>query len=317
MTMLREAQDILKLFEFDDKRTNEMAGRTLLSLLNLTENDSWADADNPRIGVRGIMDWMRNSLDKNIAENSRETVRRFVLHQFVDSGFCLHNDDDPLRPTNSSKNVYRVSPNALRVIRLYDPDPQYREEFQIALEEYLADSPSQLAQQQAAREMARIPVTMPDGVTTTLKAGGQNNLIKAMVEEFCEYFIPGGEILYIGDADDKTMLYKEKYLEGLGVSLNLHGKMPDLVVYQHDKNWLLLMEAASTHGPVDTTRYLELKKLFAGSTAGLVFVSCFPNRKTMRKFLADLAWETEAWVASDPTHMIHLNGSRFIGPYDD
>ena len=115
MTMLREAQDILKLFEFDDKRTNEMAGRTLLSLLNLTENDSWADADNPRIGVRG-----------NIAENSRETVRRFVLHQFVDSGFCLHNDDDPLRPTNSSKNVYRVSPNALRVIRLYDPDPQYR-----------------------------------------------------------------------------------------------------------------------------------------------------------------------------------------------
>ena len=91
--------------------------------------------------------------------------------------------------------------------------------------------------------------------------------------------------------------------------------MPDLVVYQASKNWLFLMEAASTHGPVDHIRYSELSQMFAGSSAGVVYVSCFPNRSIMRRFLGDLAWETEVWLASDPTHMIHLNGDRFLGPH--
>ena len=92
--------------------------------------------------------------------------------------------------------------------------------------------------------------------------------------------------------------------------------MPDLIVYQPDKNWLFLMEACSTHGPIDNSRYTELESLFGGSSAGLVYVSCFPDRQVLRKFLADLAWETEAWVAEEPTHLMHLNGTRFLGPYN-
>lgn len=93
--------------------------------------------------------------------------------------------------------------------------------------------------------------------------------------------------------------------------------MPDLIVFDEKRNWLFLMEAASTHGPVDHSRYLELHDLFGSSSAGLVLVSCFPDKKTLRKFIADLAWETEVWVADETTHMMHLNGSRFLGPYKD
>ena len=91
--------------------------------------------------------------------------------------------------------------------------------------------------------------------------------------------------------------------------------MPDLVVYLQDRNWLLLLEAASSHGPVDAKRHGELSHLFADSTAGLVFVSCFPSRAQMRKYLADIAWETEVWCADNPTHLIHFNGERFLRPY--
>ena len=316
MSIVEEAQEILRLFEFDKKRTNAISARTLLSLLGLREGDSWAQATNKRLGVRGILDWMRYELGRDIAENSRETVRRFVLHQFVDAGFCLHNDDDPLRPTNSSKNVYRISPNAYQVIRLYKHNMADRQEFNTSLEEYLSDAPNQREIQRTQRQLYRLPVTLPDGVKITLSPGGQNTLIKTIVEKFCEYFIPGGEVLYIGDADAKYESLNHERLKELGVTLNLHGKLPDLVVYQPTKNWLFLLEAVSTHGPVDTTRYAELSRLFSQSTAGLVYVSCFPNRETMRKFLPELAWETEAWVASDPTHLIHLNGSRFLGPYN-
>ena len=160
-------------------------------------------------------------------------------------------------------------------------------------------------------------MTLPNGKGISLKGGGQNTLLKAMIEDFCGFFIPGGEVLYVGDADSKLLLFDEDRLRVLGVQLDTHGKLPDLIVYDPGKNWLFLMEAASTHGPVDHTRKNDLSRLFASCTADLVYVSCFPDLVTMRRFLTDLAWETEAWVATDPTHMIHFNGKRFLGPYNE
>lgn len=317
MSIHEEAKRLLKLFEFDEKRTNDMAARTLLSLLNLREGDTWDQATNNRIGVRGLMDWMRNNLDFPIAENSRETVRREVLHQFVEVAFCEFNDDDPDRATNSPKNVYRVSPNALSVIHMYSgSEDDTSSEFRIALEEYLAYAPSLVELQREERRMAKIPVRMPSNEIAYINPGGQNKLIKSMVEEFCPRFAPGGQVLYIGDADSKTSNYNEELLSSLGINLDMHGKMPDLVVYQKDKNWLFLMEAVTTHGPVNPLRKKDLESLFKGSKVGIVYVSCFPNRQVLRSHLMDIAWETEVWLESDPTHMIHFNGSRFMGPYE-
>ena len=317
MSIHEEAKRLLKLFEFDEKRTNDMAARTLLSLLNLREGDTWDQATNNRIGVRGLMDWMRNNLDFPIAENSRETIRREVLHQFVAAAFCEHNDDDPNRATNSSKNVYRVSPNALSVIRMYSgSNDDTSSEFRIALEEYLAYAPSLVELQREERKIHKIPVRMPSNEIAYINPGGQNKLIKSMVEEFCPRFAPGGQVLYIGDADSKTSNYNEELLSSLGINLDMHGKMPDLVVYQEDKNWLFLMEAVTSHGPVNALRKKDLESLFIGSKAGIVYVSCFPNRQVLRSHLMDIAWETEVWLESDPTHMIHFNGSRFMGPYE-
>lgn len=310
MSMLTEARDILTAFGFDDKRTNDLAGKTLLALTRLTEDGSWADATNERNRISTIYSWVQNEL--GFTKPDREQVRRQVMHQFVDAGFCLFNDDDPSRPPNDQRNNYRLTPAALEVIRLYGTPA-----FDTEIERYLVDAPGLAAIYAAARDMTRIPVTLPGGAALTLKAGGQNVLIKAMIEDFCGFFIPGGEVVYIGDADAKLMHFDEERLASLGVTVDTHGKLPDLVVYQPSRNWLFLMEAASSHGPVDAKRHGELAKLFGESTAGLVYVSCFPDRGTMRKFLTELAWETEAWCASDPTHMIHLNGDKFLGPYDD
>lgn len=310
MSRLDEAREILESFGFDKGRSNDRSARTLLALAQLNEHSSWSEATNEMLGVRAILDWIRDELRHEVAENTRETYRRQTLHQFRDAGFVIYNDDEPGRPTNSSANNYRLNPEALKVIRLYGTP-----EFDQALSDYLAAAQGLLSMYQAARNMTRITVILPGGVKLSLGGGGQNVLIKQMIDDFCGYFVPGGEVLYIGDADEKLMHFDEHKLAALGVSVDTHGKLPDLVVYQEEKNWLFLMEAASTHGPVDAKRHGELQALFAGSTAGLVYVSCFPDRPTMRRFLAELAWETEAWCASDPTHMIHLNGARFLGPY--
>lgn len=108
-------------------------------------------------------------------------------------------------------------------------------EFRIALEEYLAYAPSLVELQREERKIHKIPVRMPSNEIAYINPGGQNKLIKSMVEEFCPRFAPGGQVLYIGDADSKTSNYNEELLSSLGINLDMHGKMPDLVVYQKDK----------------------------------------------------------------------------------
>lgn len=309
---VNEAKQVLTQLGFDRGRTNERSAMILLALLRLTPGKPWVQATNPRLGTSEILDWVNANYGTTYAPNTRETFRRQTLHQFVAAGLVQYNFDKPERTVNDRNNNYRVSPEALRLIR------QVGElSFESILTDYLLSAPG-LAQRYAAeREMTRLPVTLPDGSELTLSAGGQNVLLKAMVEDFCSRFTPGGRVLYIGDADVKLGVFEKDELEALGVQLDLHGKFPDLVVHMPDRNWLVLMEAASSHGPVDNKRYEELREIFGGSTSGLVYVSCFPDRATMRRFLSELAWETEAWAADEPTHMIHLNGSRFLGPYED
>ena len=311
MSRIAEARRALVSLGFDRERSNERSALVLLALLRLTPGMSWVEATSSLLTTRDMMDWMRDHYAKDYAANSRETVRRFTLHQFADALLVEQNPDKPDRPVNSPKWCYQVHPRALEVLRRVG-----ELDFADAADQYLSEVPGLLAQYAAAREMNRIPVTLPGGKLLTLSPGGQNILIRQMVEDFCSYYTPGGEVLYVGDADAKWAVFEQDVLASLGVTVDQHGKMPDLVVYMRDRNWLVLLEAASSHGPVDAKRHGELSKLFAGSTAGLVYVSCFPDRREMRKYLADIAWETEVWCADNPTHLIHFNGERFLGPYD-
>jgi hypothetical protein len=165
--------------------------------------------------------------------------------------------------------------------------------------------------------MQRLPVILPDGQKIKLSPGGQNVLVKKIIEDFCALFTPGGKIIYVGDTQSKWSLYDAKAVTTLGVTIEEHGKMPDVVVHYVKKNWLVLIEAVTSHGPVNPKRRRELKKLFSKSSAGLVFVTAFLNRHAMLKYLTDISWETEVWVAESPTHLIHFNGERFLGPYSD
>ena len=93
--------------------------------------------------------------------------------------------------------------------------------------------------------------------------------------------------------------------------------MPDVVIYHVKKKWLVLIEAVTSHGPVDGKRRDELKRLFRRLQGGLVFVTAFLDRAAMVKYLGDISWETEVWVADAPSHMIHFNGEQLLGPYEE
>lgn len=304
------ARQVLARLNFDAERANERSALVLLALLGLRPDSSWTDASNRLLRTVEIMEWIRVHYRKDYKPNTRETIRRQTLHQFYDALLVEQNPDNPDRPVNSPKWNYRIRDRAIPFLRSIGESA-----FEEHLREYLAEIPGLKDSYARARQMNRIPVTLPDGSAIRLSPGGQNVLIKEMVEGFCEYFTPGGRVLYIGDADTKWQVFEHDALAALGVTVDQHGKMPDLVVHMLDRNWLVLLEAASSHGPVDAKRQRELAILFKDSTAGLVYVSCFPSREEMRRFLAQISWETEVWCADNPTHLIHFNGHRFLGPH--
>ncbi len=307
---IETAHQIILSLGLPKAQQNERSALSLLALLNLTPGKSWMDAENPLMGITPIMDWVRAHYGKAYAPNTRETFRRQTMHQFCDAGVVLYNPDNPNRPVNSPKAVYQIEPVALALLRTFGT-PAWHDN----LTTYLAKRETLIAKYAKEREQNRIPVEIAPSQEITLSPGEHSALIRAIIKDFAPRFAPGSVLVYAGDTGDKWGYFNAQLLAELGVEVDSHGKMPDVVLHFVEKNWLLLVESVTSHGPVDGKRHAELAQLFAGSKAGLVYVTAFPNRAIMGRYLADIAWETEVWVADAPSHLIHFNGERFLGPY--
>ena len=307
---IEEAYQILVSLGLPRAQHNERSALSLLALLNLTPSKTWAQVENPLVGITPIMDWSRIHYAKEYAPNTRETFRRQTMHQFVDAGIALYNPDKPDRPVNSPKAVYQVAPAVMTLLRGFGA-PTWDDELAI----YLSLSQTLAAKYAMDREQNRIPMQIAAGKEIMLSPGAHSELIRAIVEDFGPRFAPGSVLVYAGDTGEKWGYFDAPLLKKLGVDVDSHGKMPDVVLHFVEKNWLLLVESVTSHGPVDGKRHAELAKLFAGSTSGLVYVTAFPNRSIMGRYLGEIAWETEVWVADAPSHLIHFNGVRFLGPY--
>jgi adenine-specific DNA-methyltransferase len=305
-----EAIAILKSISAPKEQQNERSALCLLALADIRPEAYWNEATAPRRGITEMMDWFRRFYGKQYAPNTRETVRRQTMHQFVQMGLIVENPDQPDRPINSPKWCYQLHQPALLLLQAYGSEQWENEQ-----QHYAASVSNRLKAKN--RNLSLIPVSLPDGRAIQLSSGGQNELIKAILESFCPRFTPGGIVLYVGDAGEKFIVNETQKLQEIGLELNPHGKMPDLVIHYQRQGWLVLVEAVTSHGPVNLKRRNELKQLFQASNLGLVFVTAFPSRKQMTRYLAEISWETEVWVADQPDHMIHFNGERFLGPYED
>jgi hypothetical protein len=309
---IREALAILSYLGFPGQQQNERSALTLLSLLGLKPDTNWEDATDPLMGITPMMDFFRDHYHKRYAPNTRETVRRQTVHQFLQAALIVANPDKPSRPTNSPKAVYRIEPSVLKLLRGFG-----KPGWEGHLQGYLRTVKTLKRLYARERDMRRLPVKLADGQEIRLSPGGQNVLVKKIVDDFCPLFTPGGRIIYVGDTQQKWAYFDAGALAALGIEIEEHGKMPDVVVHHREKNWLVLIEAVTSHGPVNPKRRQELNELFSGSTAGLVFVTAFSDRRAMLRYLNDISWETEVWIAESPTHLIHFNGERFLGPYEE
>jgi hypothetical protein len=305
-----DALKILAALGLPRAQQNERSALCLLALLNLTPQKTWTEAENPLVGITPMMEFSREYYGKAYAPNTRETFRRQTMHQFVDAGIALYNPDHPTRPVNSPKAVYQIGPKALELIRKYGTSAWTHD-----LEGYLSVQETLAERYAKERNFNRIPIQIAPDQTIQISPGEHSQLIKDIIEKFGSCFVPGGILIYAGDTGEKWGYFDEVRLASLGITVDAHGKMPDVILHDPHRHWLFLIESVTSHGPVDGKRHDELTRLFASASAGLVYVTAFPSRNVMARYLADIAWETEVWVADAPSHLIHFNGERLLGPY--
>ncbi len=310
MSKIEDAQKILKAFGLPPAQYNEMAALTLLALCNLKEQDNWKKATKQSMGVsKDIMNFVNVNYDKSYAPNTRETFRRQVLHQFVQARIVDYNPDDTKLPVNSPKAHYALTAEALEVIKSYKTKnwkkslTQFLEEVGKLSDVYLKE-----------RELNQIPVTLQNGKKIKLSAGKHNEVQAAIVEQFAPRFANGGVLLYLGDTAKKDLHVNVQELKNLGIPIDQHSKLPDVVIFDNKRNWLFLIEAVTSHGPVSPKRLLELEEFLKDCKVGKVYVTAFPDMTEFKKHSNNIAWETEVWLMEVPDHMIHFNGDRFVGP---
>ncbi len=310
MPKIEEAQVILKALGLPPQQQNDMAALTFLALCGLRPDDTWASATRRSLTItKGVMAFVAREYGRQYAPNTRETFRRQVLHQFIQARVVDYNPDEPGLPTNSPRAHYALSESVMAVVRSYG-----KGEWSSALDAFISQHGHLLTIYQGRRTGRFVPLHLPDGVSLQLSPGRHNELQRAVIEQFAPRFAPGASVLYLGDTAAKSLYMHTERLSALSIPVGSHDKLPDVILYNAERRWLFLIEAVTSHGPVTPKRHFELEAILGQGSAARIYVSAFPRLVEFRKYLNEIAWETEVWIADMPDHLIHFNGDRFLGP---
>lgn len=310
MSKIDEAIGILKSMGLPREQQNERSALTLLALTDLKEESSWSNAKQRMIRIHDILSYVQEFYGKEYAENTRETIRRQTLHQFMQAGVVAINPDGPSRPTNSPKTVYALTDEAIEVIRRYAT-----KDWQSSLKKFVECKGKLVDKYEKRKRKRQISLELPSGSSISLSPGKHNELQLKVLKEFRSSFFPRAELIYVGDTARKLLYLNEDLARNLEIPITEHDKLPDVVLFDNSKDYLILIEAVTSHGPITSKRQVELEKTLEKCKARKIYVSVFPDFHELKRHIDKIAWETEIWIAEHPSHMIHFNGPKFLTVY--
>lgn len=258
--------------------------------------------------TREIIDFVNKHFKEKISSGSYDDIRRKDLKLLTVAEIVLQSN--PNSATNDSTRGYCINPLYAELIRKYGS-----KNWETKVNDKLKGIEPLNQKLQRRRQIKKVSVILPTGGKLKFSKGEHNDLQKAIIEEFLPRYGFGAEVLYVGDTSDKYLHLEEKKLKALNFFEISHEKLPDIIAYSKSKNWIYLIEAVHSSGPISEIRLLQLQKLTKKCKVDIVYVTAFLTRPKFRQFMTEIAWETEVWIADNPDHLIHFNGDKFLGPY--
>lgn len=311
--IITEAVDILESvgIPINDKteRSIERMAMAFLAVANVTYN--WEKSSNKSaLKTRDIINFNNTNFEENISSGSYDDIRRKDLKLLVLAKLIINSADNLNAATNDPTRGYSLDNDFSELIKQYGT-----QNWQNSLKKFLSEKELLKDILARNRDIDKIPVILSNGKKLELSSGLHNVLQKLIIEEFLPRYGKGCQILYLGDTANKLLYLDEELLNTLKFFELSHDKLPDIIAYHADKNWLYLIEAVHSSGLISEIRRLELERLTINCTAEIIYVTAFLSRTEFKKWVSEIAWETEVWIADNPDHLIHFNGDKFLGPY--
>lgn len=292
-------------------RSLERMAKACLAVGGITRDFKDASISDERrfLRTRDIIDFEKRYYGENISPGSYDDVRRKDLKLLVEAGVVVSSSSTKSQAVNNPSRGYALSKSFIKLIRDYKTDA-----WKESLNEYIDKQVSLKEELKRLRELERIPVKLADGSELRLSYGEHNVLQKAIIEQFLPRFGFEAAVLYVGDTEDKFMYMDQNSLESIHFFELNHEMLPDIVAYSKEKNLLYLIEAFHSTGEWNEIRLRTVVKKLqeSGCTAIPVFFTAFETKAIFRQKAKDIAWETEVWLADNPDHLIHFNGSKFL-----
>lgn len=289
-----------------DRRKERMA-EACLAVAGIKKSFTEATSEGRYLRTRDIISFMNENYGENISSGSYDDIRRKDLLLLVQSGIVVNSSAIDEQATNNPMRGYSVS-TAFASLLCSFGTPSWTEE----LDRYKAETRNLQEEFACKRELEKIPIHLPSGALLNLSAGEHNILQKSIVEDFLPRFGMGAQVLYIGDTSDKLLYMDKERLQSLGFFVLEHEELPDIVAYSEEKNLLFLIEAVHSTGTMSEIRVSKLKAKLKNCKADCVFITSFMTKKDFRRWVLDIAWETEVWIADAPDHLVHFNGYKFL-----
>ena len=311
--IINEALEILESvgipLKDETERRLERIAVCFLAVAGVTKDWKKAKTD-ANLKSRDIINFVNQHFEERISSGSYDDIRRRDLHLMVLANLVINSGVGKGSATNDPTRGYALNPVFKKLIETYKTDDWVK-----TLRAFNKQQPNLSEILARKRDLEKIPVTLPGGKPLKLSLGEHNVLQKSIIEEFLPRYGGGAAVLYVGDTSNKTLHIETDTLNKLGVFELSHDELPDIIAYSEKHNWLYLIEAVYSSGPISETRLLELKKALENCRAELIFVTAFLTRAEFRKWQMQIAWETEVWTADHPDHLVHFNGHKYLGPF--
>lgn len=310
--IINEALDILESVGIPIDKTERGLERMAVCFLAVAGvTKKWNEAkENTNLKSRAIIAFVNVNFEEKISSGSYDDIRRKDLKLLVLADILENSGVNKGSATNDPTRGYALQKDFKNLIVTYQTD-----QWNNALQSFSKNKPSLSEILERKRNFEKIPVTLPNGKPLEFSLGEHNVLQKQIIEQFLPRFGSDCVVLYVGDTSNKSLHIETTALENLNFFELSHDELPDIIAFSKKNNWLYLIEAVHSSGPMSETRVLALKKMLKDCKAELIFVTSFLTRAVFKKWMLDVAWETEVWIADNPDHLVHFNGHKFLGAY--
>lgn len=317
--LIREALQILQCLgipvEEMSPRKKEKMAMAFLAVGDVKKSSDWKkikDANNDyHLKTREIISFENEYFEENISSGSYDDIRRVDLAPLVLAEIVV--ESIPNSNTSDPRRGYKIAVEYARIIKKYGQNDWFEQ-----VKIFNSGRKTFAERKEAKRNLPMIPVLLPDGTEVKLKDGEHNQIQQQIIQSFLPRFGNGAVVYYVGDSHNKYgVVFKENELKKIGIADLKQSKLPDVVAYSPQKDWIYMIEAYCSSNPITVERKIELENMLGDYAKKTVFVTAFINENAYRSCPEPLAWETEVWIATSPEHLIHRNGCRFLGPYSD